>query len=68
MDHTPKQYLTEGGDSFPSLKSQTVKNRSMKASAFFYTLPLMVVTIETNNQVGLVTTIAVSVSKFEFLF
>lgn len=36
MDHILKQYLTEVEELFPSLKSQTVKNRSLYACGFFY--------------------------------
>lgn len=64
-DHTLKQYLTEGGKWFLSLKSQTVKT-GHRMLVHFSTLIHLMVTIETDDQTGLVATIGVSVWKLDF--
>lgn len=66
MDHTLKQNLIEGGGGwgglFLSLESQTVKT-GHRMLVHFSTFIHLMVTIETDDQTGLVATIAVSVAK-----
>lgn len=63
--YTETEFNRGRGDAFLSLKSQTVKT-GHRMLVHFSTLIHLMVTIETDDQTGLVATIAVSVSKWDF--